>query len=158
MHDMMKPLNIMRDYLIVANECASSNFTTDDSQRFHNETRKHEKWLHQMYTPTKMMQASLRKLSDYRMDLDLLISEINENRIRPGHSLQGCSMMFDCIDPSSTKLKNVSFMAESKKIQNNPVTLMNDLEHNACSLLLISQGASILEAEDTNEVACYEVR
>ena len=67
-------------------------------------------------------------------------------------------MTFDCIEPSSTKLKNVNFITGVAKIQNNQITLMNDLEHNACSRLLISEGSSSLEAEDTNEVAFYEAR
>ena len=70
MRAIMKHFSIMRDDLLVASEHANSNFRMGNSQRFFNKTKNHAKWMHQMRVATKMMQASLRKLSNYRMDLD----------------------------------------------------------------------------------------
>ena len=48
-------------------------------------------------------------------------------------------------------------MTGVKKIQNNQISLMNDLEHNACSRLLMSEGKLTLQSEDADEEACYDV-
>ena len=49
-------------------------------------------------------------------------------------------------------------MTGVKKIQNNQISLMNDLEHNACSRLLTSEGELTLESEDADEETYYEIR
>ena len=66
-------------------------------------------------------------------------------------------MNFDRIEPSSTKLKNVSFMTGATKAQNRQVSLLNDLEHSAHSCVLISEDASNREVEGPNEVTYYEM-
>ena len=77
-------------------------------------------------------------ISSYRADLGMLTEDVRRNKNNYGHNLHNYELGIRCVGATSNKLPSMNFSNGSVKIHNDDIEIINTLECNACSCLVLS--------------------
>ena len=134
-HDVLEQYLKLREHLLDAHNDPATNFRMNTNHNFASSVAKYQKQLKWIKNYTKVLQTKFLTLADCRVNLDMLISDVQEHRNTPGHDLYQCRLGSTFIGSSSIKIPNLNFQTGVVKIQNDEVCSMTHLEHAACASL-----------------------